>query len=209
VRIRASVSTAYGLLLERRVRGKRALRAVGLAFMVVVARPAFAGDVELEGATGATAYRSTWRGDYGAGSTLRAGARFSHVVSADFQLWESYATVNHRIDTGLSLGVTAFLPLRWIHPYLRAFVMHQHEEGLVSVVNAPGGYLFGIGAGIRHRAGGGGVLGVEVPLVRSEDRRTTLVFFGEGAALYFPDATLGPHAYFGIDLGLGIDFELR
>ena len=180
-----------------------------LAVAAFVARPASAGDVEVQGVTGATTYRSTWRGDYGAGSTLRVGARFSHIVSGDFQVWESYATVNHRIDTGLSLGATAFIPLRFVHPYLRLFVMHQHEEGLVSVVNAPAGYLFGIGAGIRHRAGGGGILGAEVPLHTSDDRRLALVLFGEGAAQYFPDATLGPHAYFLVDLGLGVDFELR
>jgi hypothetical protein len=187
------------------------LRVAGLALglLGLVTSRSAAADVELVGVTGATAYRSTWRGDYGAGTTLRAGARFSHFIEGDFQIWESYATVNHRIDTGLSLGVTAFIPLEALHPYVRLFVMHQHEEGLVSVVNAPAGYLFGIGAGIRHRAGGGGELGVEVPIHRTDDNRLALVFFGEAAALYFPDATLGPHAYFVLDAGLGVDFDLR
>jgi hypothetical protein len=154
------------------------------AVAALVVRPASAGDVEVQGVTGATAYRSTWRGDY-AGSTLRVGARFSHIVAGDFQVWESYATVNRRIDTGLSLGVTAFIPLHFVHPYLRLFVMHQHEEGLVSVANAPAGYLFGIGAGIRHRAGGGGIVGAAVPLHTSDDKRLSSVLFGEGAAQYF------------------------
>jgi len=182
-------------------------RCLVVAFVVLVAPAASA--VEVEGVTGATAYRSTWRGDYGAGTTLRVGARFSHIVAGDFQVWESYASVNHRIDTGLSIGATAFIPLRLVHPYLRLFVMHQHEEGLVSVVNAPAGYLFGIGAGIRHRAGGGAVLGAELPVHTSDDKRLSLILFGEGAAQYFPDATLGPHAYFLVDFGLGVDFELR
>ena len=195
------------------MRTASALRFIALSFVVatstLVARPASAGDVEVEALGGAAAYRSTWRGDYGAGGTLRFGARFSHVFAGDVQVWESYATVNHRIDTGLSLGATVFIPLRVVHPYLRFFVMHQHEEGLVSVVNAPAGYLFGIGAGIRHRAGGGGVIGAEIPLHTSDEGRLVVSLFGEGAAQYFPDATLGPHAYGLIDVGLGVDFELR
>jgi hypothetical protein len=165
--------------------------------------------VELEGAAGATTYASTWRGDYGLGSTLRAGVRFAHVFAGDFQVWESYASVNHRANTGLSLGVTGYLPLQSLHPYARLFAIHQHEEGLVSVANAPFGTLFGIGAGIRHRAGGGLTLGTEIPFHESDDKRLSWVLIAEANGVYFPDATLGPSGYFGIDLGVGVGWLLQ
>jgi hypothetical protein len=166
-------------------------------------------DVEVGVAAGSTAYASSWRGDYGAGGTLRAGVRLAHVIAFDFQVWESYATVNERLNTGLSLGVTAYLPLRLVHPYARLFAMHQHEEGLVSVENTPAGTLFGIGAGIRHRAAGGLSLGAEVPIATSNERRMTWLFFADVTASYFPDDTLGPHTYVGLNLGFGLDYLLR
>jgi hypothetical protein len=175
----------------------------------LVAWPARAGDVELQLGAGPTAYATTWRGDFGAGGTLRAGVRFSHVIAADLQVWESLASVNERVNTGLSIGVTGYIPLHAVHPYARLFVLHQHEEGLVSVVNTPAGYVFGIGSGIRHRAGGGLCLGAELPF-RSADRgRLSWVFLADAMTIWFPDATLGPSGYFGLDLGVGFDFLIK
>lgn len=182
---------------------------VAWAFALGLAAPSAHADVEAVFAGGSTAYASSWRGDYGAGATLRAGLRFAHVFAVDLQVWESLATVNERLDTGLSLGVTGYVPLRVVHPFARLFAMHQHEEGLVSVEYAPAGTLFGIGAGIRHRAAGGLSLGAEVPIPAPGDGRLTPVFFAEVTASYFPDDTLGPHTYVGLDLGLGLDFLLR
>jgi len=176
---------------------------------LALAAPAARADVEAVFAGGTTTYASSWRGDYGAGGTLRAGLRFSRVFSVDFQVWESLATVNERLNTGLSLGITGVVPLRLVHPYARLFAMHQHEEGLVSVEYAPAGTLFGIGAGIRHRAAGGLSLGAEVPIPTRGDGRLTPVFFAEVTSSYFPDDTLGPHTYVGLDLGFGLDFLLR
>jgi hypothetical protein len=178
---------------------------VALLFSALPARA----DVEVGAAAGATSYASSWRGDYGGGGTLRAGVRFQHVVALDFQVWESYATVNKRDNTGLSLGVTGYLPLRLVHPYARLFAMHQHEEGLVSVENAPAGTLFGIGAGIRHRAGGGLSLGAEIPLEKREGDRLAWVVIADATAMYFPDDTLGPHTYIGLNFGVGLDYLLK
>lgn len=166
-------------------------------------------DVELGVAAGGSTFASAWRGDYGGGGTLRVGVRFERFVAIDFQTWESYATVNRRLDTGLSLGVTGYLPLRVAHPYARLFAIHQHEEGLVSVANAPAGTLFGIGAGIRHRAGGGLSLGAEAPLQESRDKRLTWLAIADLTAIYFPDDTLGPVAYFGVTVGVGFDYLLK
>ena len=182
-----------------------------LALGTLLASPRARAEVELGLVGGASTYASTWRGDYGAGGTLRGAVRFAHVVAGDFQAWESYATVNHRANTGLSLGITGYLPLSRVHPYGRIFAIHQHEEGLVSVANAPAGTLLGVGAGIRHRAGGGLSLGAEVPLpptTRGEQRfKWNLI--AEAMGVYFPDPTLGPGGYIGIDLGIGFDYSLR
>ena len=184
---------------------------VSVLLVILAATPglARAGDVEMFASAGATTFASTWRGDYAAGGTLRAGARFSHVFAADFQIWETYATVNERLDTGLSLGIAAYLPREGARPFARLFAIHQHEEGLVSVTNAPAGFLFGIGAGIRHRAGGGLSLGAEIPFRDANNGRLKWVIVTNATGIWFPDATLGPSAYFGLDIGVGLDFLLR
>ncbi len=153
---------------------------------------------------GPSAYATSWRGDFGGGGTLRAGARFARVVAVEFQGWESYATVDHRINTGLSLGVAGYVPLRSVRPYGRVFAIHQHEESLVSVEDAPGGVVLGVGAGIRHRAGGGLTLGVEVPQ-RLLGRRLEPALTVSANAKWFPDA-LGPRWVFGVDLGISLKF---
>ena len=194
-----------------KIGGHARSRIVGLAAAVTIASlaPGARADVELGAVAGAAAYASTWRGDFGGGGTLRAGARFEHVIAVDFQGWESLATVNRRMNTGLSLGVTGYLPLRAFHPYARLFGIHQHEEGLVSVANAPAGILFGIGAGIRHRAGGGLSLGAEIPLGTNANKRLEWLGFVDVTTMYFPDDTLGPHTYVGLNFGVGFDYLLK
>jgi hypothetical protein len=188
---------------------RRAIASAACALALFAAHDARAMDVELGAAAGAATYASTWSGDFGLGSTLRAGVRFQRVFAIDFQAWESYATVNHRLNTGLSIGATGYLPLESVHPYGRLFVLHQHEEGIVSVENTPSGFVFGIGAGIRHRAGGGLALGAEFPVKRAANDRLTWLIFADGMLIYFPDATLGPHAYFGVEGGIAFDWLLK
>ncbi len=173
---------------------------------VFAAADARAASTEIQLGVGPSAYASTWRCDYGAGGTLRLGMRFAHVLGFDFQAWESLASVDTRLNTGLSLGVRGTLPLRAARPYVRAFVIHQHEEGIVSAQNSPLGILAGVGAGIRHRAGAGGSLGVEIP-VRSVSKRTTILFFTQTNATWLSNH-LGPSVYVGLDLGVGMDFLL-
>lgn len=180
-----------------------------LAFLVVTgfASAAKAVPVELEAAAGMTTFASTWRGDFGGGGTLRLGTRFAHVFAIEFQGWESLAGIDRRLDTGLSFGVAGYVPLRVVHPYARLFVLHQHEEGLVSVENAPAGVVLGIGSGIRHRAGGGLSLGAEIPFKRNESGKLTGTIIANLNGIWFPDQ-LGPLGYFGLDLGVGLDFLL-
>lgn len=167
---------------------------------------ASAAPAELQLGVGPSAWASTWRGDVGAGGTLRLGLRLAHVVAFDFQGWQSLGTVDTRIATGLSLGVRATLPLATVRPTARAFVIHQHEEGIVSAMAQPLGVVAGIGPGIRHRAGAGGALGVEIP-VRRAGERSTITLFSQGVGTWLA-GHLGPSLYVGLDLGVGLDFLL-
>ncbi len=168
--------------------------------------PSRARAAEIQIGVGPSAYASTWRGDFGGGGTLKLGMRFARVLGFDFQGWESLASVDTRLVTGLSLGVRGSLPLKVASPFVRAFVIHQHEEGLASARATPLGVLAGIGAGIRHRAGAGFSLGVDVP-ARRIGKRTQVNFFSQGNATWLSNE-LGPAWYFGLDFGVSMDFSL-
>ena len=170
---------------------------------LLLASPSRAGEIQVD--AGTSVLGSSWQGDFAAGGLLRLGYRFAHVVAIDFVGWEQYATVDTRLDTGLTFGVTGFLPLKRVRPSLRIFAIHQHEEALVSVANAPAGVLFGIGSGIRHRAGGGLTLGAEIPFLKRGDLEWLVVADLEG--IWFPDP-LGPNYYFGANVGIGFNYGL-
>lgn len=161
---------------------------------------------EVAGELAPLAGASTWRGDTVVGGQLRLALRFAHVVAVDVVTWETYGAVDRRANTGLTFGVTGFLPLEKVRPFARLFAIHQHEEGLVAVREHPWGTLFGIGAGIRHRAGGGATLGAEVPFHRLGSAEVYGVF--GVTSVWFPDATLGPAAYVMGYVGVGGTLEL-
>ncbi len=153
------------------------------------------------------AYASTWRGDYGGGAALQLGARWSHTIGVDALVWESLATVNERMNTGLTLGLNATIPRDGIRPYARLFAIHQHEEGLVSVAYQPFGAVFGVGAGIRHRYGGGLSAGIETP-IGPQDDRTHWSLRTLATGVYMP-GPLGPEGYFMLSAILSVDWETR
>lgn len=148
---------------------------------------------------------STWQGDLAAGGLLRLGYRFKHVLAIDIVGWEQAAIVDNRFDTGITFGLTGTIPLKRVRPSLRVFAIHQHEEGAVSVAQTPVGLLFGIGSGIRHRAGGGLTLGVEIPFLKRADLEWIVIAELEG--IWFPDP-LGPNGYFGGNIGIGFNYSL-
>lgn len=148
---------------------------------------------------------SSWDGDFAGGGLLRLGYRFARVVSLDFVGWEQLAVVDQRMNTGLTFGVTGFIPLKRVRPSLRIFAIHQHEEGTVSVSQTPGGFVFGIGSGIRHRAGGGLTLGAEIPFLKKNQLEWVLL--AELQGIWFPDP-LGPTFYYGGNIGIGFNYSL-
>ncbi|MEJ7728828.1 MAG: hypothetical protein WKG00_06400 [Polyangiaceae bacterium] len=182
----------------------RWLSAVVVAAACLWPRAARAGEAQFD--IGANLGGSTWRGDWMTGGQLRLGYRFAHVVAIDAVVWEQYATVDERTNTGLTVGVAGFIPWQRVRPFLRAFFIHQHEEGLVAVEEEPLGVLVGIGAGIRHRAGLGGTLGLEIPFKKS-DHVEYLAFAG-GTVTGFPDDTLGPAVYFSLAGGVGLNYSI-
>ncbi len=148
---------------------------------------------------------SSWQGDFVGGGLLRLGYRFARVVAIDFVGWESMGVVDDRFDTGLTFGVTGFIPLRYVRPSLRVFAIHQHEEGAVSVAQTPAGFVFGIGSGIRHRAGGGLTLGAEIPIGKNKEMEW--IVFAQLQGIWFPDP-LGPTFYYGGNFGIGFNYSL-
>lgn len=174
------------------------------SLLLTASGSAEAGEFQLDAALNVKA--STWRGDFGAGPQLRFGYRFGEIFAIDAAVWEEILGVDARLNTGLTLGVSGFLRFDSFRSSLRLFFIHQHEEALVSVADNPFGALFGIGSGIRHRAGGGGALGLEIPFDKGESFE--LVFVSNFNFTVFAEDVLGPRAYFGITGGVGFNYSL-
>ncbi len=183
----------------------KVLAAFVALFAVAAPRPARAGELQVD--VGAAVRKSTWRGDWAGGGQLGGGYRFARVVAVDFVVWEELATVDNRLNTGLTIGVTGALPLEKFRPTLRAYFIHQHEEGLVSVYDHPFGTIAGIGAGIRHRAGVGARLGLEIPFAKK--KHVEWVALTGLDATWFPDTSLGAALYVGAMGGIGLNYSLE
>jgi hypothetical protein len=174
-----------------------------IAALLCAPATAHAGDIEV--GVGTTMLGSSWQGDFTGGGLVRLGYRFYRVVSFDTVIWEQLGNVDSRLLTGLTLGVTGYIPLKRVRPSLRIFAIHQHEEGLVSVAQTPAGVLFGIGSGIRHRGGGGVTLGAEIPFLKRHGLEWVVTAELEG--IWFPDP-LGPTFYLGGIVGVGFNYAL-
>ena len=181
------------------------MRLLLITGLLLISTLAHAGEIQLD--AGTTLLGSSWQGDFSGGGLLRVGYRFKRVIALDFVGWEQLAAVNDRMDTGLTFGVTGFIPLKSVRPSLRVFAIHQHEEGVVSVAQTPGGFIFGIGSGIRHRAGGGLTLGAEIPLHKTKAGDLEWVITAEAETIWFPDP-LGPTFYWGGNLSIGFNYIL-
>ena len=173
-------------------------------FLMLLAPSARAGEIQVD--AGTTMLGSSWQGDFAAGGLVRLGYRFARVISIDTVLWEQMAVVDDRFDTGLTIGVTGFIPLKRVRPSLRIFAIHQHEEGAVSVAQTPAGLVFGVGSGIRHRGGGGMTLGAEIPFLKKKNLEWVVIAELEG--IWFPDA-LGPTFYYGGNISIGFNYSLE
>jgi hypothetical protein len=95
-----------------------------------------------------------WRGDATGYGNLKLGFRLFRIATLFVQGRLGYGAVDQRMLTMLSIGIDLTAPIKQAG-YLRGFAawVHQHEEPGPSIANDPGGAFFGIGNGIRHRAG--------------------------------------------------------
>ena len=160
---------------------------------------------DLQVATGTSALGSTWRGDFAMYGSLKLSARFAGVVGPYVQGSVGYGLVDQRMLTLISLGGQVWLDYGKFRPHARIAFSHQHEESLSVVANDFGSAIFGIGDGIRHRAGGELGLGVDIEMWR---RKQVHLFVGiDGTARLFPDE-LGPLLYAGGGVSAGFNWSL-
>jgi hypothetical protein len=174
-----------------------------LLSVLAVARPAEAGEVQL--ATGPGVYGSSWRGDSSFGQALRVGYRFGDLFAIDTLGRLGYGTVDERVITYLSLGGTLYGRIGKVRPYARLAFVHQHEEPAPGVREDPFGAVFGVGDGIRHRAGFGSGLGLDLPIQKTKS--VEVVVGIETSGVWFPDPR-GPKLYAGGSLWLGLNFGI-
>jgi hypothetical protein len=161
--------------------------------------------VELQGELGPGAQASTWAGDRSAYSSLRLALRLADLVAIDALGRLGYANVDDRMLTYLSLGATLYGRLGRVRPFVRLALVHQHEEPRSAIEADSTGALFGVGNGIRHRAGAGGTLGADVPVWRHASNE---MFVGAEATstTFFDDR--GPRLYLGAGVSFGMSFRL-
>lgn len=171
---------------------------------LVLASPA-ASATEVQVASGPVANGSSWRGDGAFSQALKLGLRFQEIVSVDALTRLGYANVDDRVLTYLSLGATLYGRIGIARPYVRAALVHQHEEPTSAVRADPGGALFGVGDGIRHRGGVGSSLGVD--FIVAKGQRANLILGADANGTWFPDPR-GPSVYYGGGLWAGLDYAL-
>jgi hypothetical protein len=183
------------------------LRSLSVAFVAsyifLSAHPVRAGEVQVM--LGAAGGSSTWARDPTGYTSFKLGYRWADVFAIHALTRLGYAPVNDRSLTYLSLGAQLWGRLGVTRPYVRVATSHQHEDSIASVTNEPAGAVFGVGDGIRHRAGGEAALGIDFPLRR--DKRFQWVLSLEGSTIYFPDPR-GPSIYVLGGLALGANYAL-
>jgi hypothetical protein len=180
-----------------------------LTMIAALATPAFAQTAEdqssiqvLFAATGAKTERGS---DAAALSALKVGYRPNPWL--EFHLFNrfGYGAENKRLLTFISLGTQLTMDLGAVNPYFRFALAHQHEERASTFGNNPIGSILGFSAGIHHRGGLEGALGIELPLTPIGELQAFAAI--EASTIYFLDSN-GPRLYAGGTAGLGINYSL-
>lgn len=110
---------------------------------------------------------SSWTGDGIGYGGINIGVRILGLFTPYFGGALGYGRVDQRLLTRLTIGIAFGVTLAdRFRPYVFAAGVHQHEESLAVVSDQPFGAVFGIGTGIRHRAGGDFGIGIEITAVR-------------------------------------------
>ena len=197
-----------GRVSDPEVLNVRTLLASSLALSLCLASAlAGAAEHEIVAATGGGALTSTWRSDIGAYAPFELSYRYKELVSLDVLTRLGYAPVDQRMLTYLSIAASVWGHLGKAQPYARVALVHQHEESRPAIDADPGGALFGVGNGIRHRGGFAGSLGFDVPIQHVKNTGNWFVGLDSGAT-FFPD-NRGPSWYFAASAWLGFALDLR
>ncbi len=167
-------------------------------------KPASLGELQLSVAAGGQG--STWPGDPSGFVGVRAGFRFRDLVAPYFIGRMGYAEVNQRVLEMIQLGVQIWARLGITRPYLRAGILHQHEESWAAYKVDYLGSFLGVADGINHRDGGEFALGMDIPVAQYKAWQFHFTF--EGFATLFPPDQRGPRAYGGGTLGFGFNYGL-
>lgn len=176
-----------------------------VALLLASATPAraLAGDGTLDlGLTGGT---STWQGDPTAGTLLRVGYRIDDWLGFHGMGRLGYASVDERALVLVGVGAQAWTTFGESQPFVRLTLVHAHEEPVDAIPGDVFGALFGVGDGIRHRAGVEPAVGLDYRLWR--DGPLDVVATAEASFQVFPDDR-GPTLYVLGGLGLGIRHDL-
>lgn len=177
--------------------------ALGAGAFAAAERPARATEFQMRGA--AVGLGSSWRDDGAAMGSLSLAARFGDLASVYFLGRVGYAGIDQRMLTLVQVGGQIWGRLGKTRPYFRFGLVHQHEESWAAVQGDVFGAMFGVGDGIRHRAGLEWGTGVDVPF--AQVKKTQFFASAEALLTWFPDAR-GPSIYAGGSLGLGFNYAL-
>jgi hypothetical protein len=181
----------------------RPLSLATAALVVLLATPAEAGEATLD--LGAAAGLSTWEGDAAGTTMLRAGYRIDDWIGLHGEGRLGYAGVDERVLVLVGLGAQLWGTFGDAQPFFRLTLTHQHEEPVDAIPNDIFGTLFGVGDGIRHRAGLEPALGLDYVLWR--DGPLDVVASAEASFQLYPDER-GPKVYFFGGFGMGIRHDL-
>ncbi len=179
----------------------------GMVALVLTSLAGAAGaeGVEAQVAMGPSVQASTWRGDRSLSASLKLGLRIRKILALDALTRLGYGQVDDRMLTYLSLGGTLYGKIGRAQPWIRAALVHQHEESRAAIAEQPVGAIFGVGDGIRHRGGGSLAIGLDLPFARVG--RTEWVLGADVQGIWFPDPR-GPQLYAGGGGWLGANFDL-
>jgi hypothetical protein len=172
------------------------------AIVAGIATPAAvaAGEFDLAGGLGATT--SAWDGDTGTGTSLKLGYFFDRVpwLAPIFLARFEVVPVDDRVVHYFSFGAEARQTLGPLRGYLRAGLVHAHEESRSAFWDQFFQSIFGVGDGLRHRGGVNLGIGVEIP-VRRYERGDIYVALDVGGTTFADDR--GPSWYVSASGALG------
>ncbi|MFO0590540.1 MAG: hypothetical protein U0441_23565 [Polyangiaceae bacterium] len=177
--------------------------ALALAVVFFTPRSARAGDIRFN--VSLSGAGSEWKGDAALWGGLGMTYRFYDLVGVYALGRLGYGSVDERILTLLAIGAQIWGRIGPTRPYLRVAFIHQHEEPVPAATLNPGGTVFGVGDGIRHRGGAEGALGLDYTFFTRD--HWSAFANAETSFAGFPNSS-GPGWYILGGLGLGFQYSI-